>query len=178
MNNSLVNFVRIYEKWWLVLSALLIIVIITGGILFGLRQWDRGGSIEIIPASTEVSTLDVYITGAIANEGIYNVREENSLRDILQRAGYITGEDEITNIEIHIPVTSEDSILQPQKININTAEAWLLEALPGIGSTLSQRIIEYRENESLFNSVEELTEVNGIGTVTLDNIRDRICVLD
>lgn len=174
----MVSSIRNYNKWWFLLASLLIIAIIVGGIVFGLRQWGGDSSIEIIPASTTETTLGVYLTGAVANEGIYTFSENSSLRDILQGAGEINGDADLTSIEIHIPVAGEAFLVQSQKININTAEAWLLEALPGIGPTLAQRITVYRENEGLFNSIDELVEVNGIGAVTLGNVRDKICVLD
>ena len=166
------------QRWGFILSALLIIAIISGGIVFGFKQCGGDNSIEIIPPAAEASTIDVYLTGAIANEGIYTFNEDSSIGDIIHEAGGKTGNADHTSIEIHIPVNNEDSSSQFQKININTAEGWLLEALPRIGPTLAQRIIEYRENEGLFQSVDDLIKVNGIGTVTLENIIEKISVVD
>ncbi|MFC1925358.1 helix-hairpin-helix domain-containing protein [Chloroflexota bacterium] len=178
MRGGQLNSIRSFDKWGLLLSVLLIIAIISGGIVFGLRQWDSGNSIEIIPASTAASTFDAHITGAVANEGIYTIGEDSSIRDILQGAGNVTYNADLTSIEIHIPAAGEAPLSQPQKININTAEAWLLEALPEIGPALAERIIEYRENEGPFQSIDELTQVKGIGTVTLGKVEGMICVLD
>ena len=174
-----INTGRSYEKWWLLLSALLVIAIIIGGIVLGFRLWGEGSdTIEIIPSSTTPSTLEIYLYGAINNEGIYTFSEDDSLSDVLQGAGGVAKDADPTRIKIHIPTTDESSLISPQKININTAEAWLLEALPGIGTTLAQRIIEYRENEGFFQSIDELIGVNGIGTITLEKIDDKICVTD
>ena len=57
-------------------------------------------------------------------------------------------------------------------VNINTAGAEELEALPGIGEVLAQRIVEYRRLNGPFSSVDELEEVDRIGPVTVDRIRD------
>ncbi len=61
-------------------------------------------------------------------------------------------------------------------ININTANKQELMTLNGIGEVYAQRIIEYRESNGDFTSIEELTEVKGIGEKTLEKIKDRITV--
>ena len=61
-------------------------------------------------------------------------------------------------------------------ININTANQVELMALPGIGETLAFRIIAYREIYGDFQSVEELTKVEGIGEKTFQDILPYITV--
>ncbi len=62
------------------------------------------------------------------------------------------------------------------KININTATEDELQKLHGIGPVLAARIIEYREKQGLFNSIQELENVQGIGPATLEKIKDDITV--
>jgi competence protein ComEA len=61
-------------------------------------------------------------------------------------------------------------------ININTASLEELDTLPGIGPTIAQRIIDYREQNGAFSTIEEIMDVSGIGPATFDNIKDLITV--
>lgn len=62
------------------------------------------------------------------------------------------------------------------KININTASAEQLKMLDGIGDVKAKAIVEYREKNGGFKSVDELDNVKGIGKATLDKLRDQITV--
>ena len=68
------------------------------------------------------------------------------------------------------------AVISDGKININTADAELLDKLEGIGPSIAQRIVDYRTENGNFESIEELTLVSGIGEKKLDAIRDKICV--
>lgn len=72
---------------------------------------------------------------------------------------------------IEINKTTEPVVLSKALININTATIEELKSLPGIGETYALRIVEYREANGKFNSVEELVHVKGIGKRTLDKIK-------
>ncbi len=58
----------------------------------------------------------------------------------------------------------------PVKLSINTVSAHELEDLPGIGPVLAERIIEYREKNEQFGSLEELKQVKGIGDKLYEKI--------
>ena len=85
-------------------------------------------------------------------------------------------------------VTSSGGVIQEQqtnknvdvkkseKININTATQTELETLPGIGPSTSLKIVNYREENGKFKSIEEIKEVSGIGDAKYENIKDLICV--
>ena len=62
------------------------------------------------------------------------------------------------------------------KVNINTASAAELDALPSIGPALAQRIVDYRTSHGPFATTADLTQVSGIGPTTFDKLKDLITV--
>lgn len=62
------------------------------------------------------------------------------------------------------------------RLNINTADTEDFQLLPGIGQTLAQRIVEYRESHKTFESIEELMNIEGIGQAVFNDIRHLITV--
>ena len=61
-----------------------------------------------------------------------------------------------------------------QKVNINEAKQEDFEQLPGIGPSIAKKIVEYREQNGKFTSIDELQEVKGIGKAKFENIREYI----
>lgn len=74
--------------------------------------------------------------------------------------------------------STEATEVTGKKININTATVEELDALPGIGPTYAERIIEYRTKNGTFKDVSELMNISGIGQKTLDKILEYITVED
>ena len=97
------------------------------------------------------------------------------MQALLLDAGIDNAAD-LSRIEIYVPQQGEKQ--SPQKIDLNRAEAWLLEALPGIGEVLAQRIIDYRDENGPFKRMEDLLQINGISKGTLEKIKDYITVSD
>ena len=60
------------------------------------------------------------------------------------------------------------------KININTARADQLQMLPGIGATLAARIVDYRQENGPFKSLEDLQDVDGLTAKRFDHIKELI----
>jgi len=71
-----------------------------------------------------------------------------------------------------------DDVEAPQKVNLNRAEVWLLEALPGIGEERAKAIVDYRLEQGAFRSINELTKVTGIGVKTFEQVKPLISVAD
>jgi len=164
------------DRVYLFITVFLLIAAIAGGVMLGL-QHSRNQPVEIVLSQTEppAQNGELYIGGSVANPGIYPWREGDTLRMLLSDAG-IGPDADLSHIEIHVPQAGETASIQ--KIDINRAELWLLDALPGIGETLAQRIVDYRRANGPFQRIEDLLKVSGIGEATFENIRDFITVSD
>ena len=73
---------------------------------------------------------------------------------------------------------AESEPVETQKLELNRATQAELEALPGIGPVLAERIVAWREANGPFVSVEQIMDVEGIGEKKLDELRDSIYVED
>lgn len=64
------------------------------------------------------------------------------------------------------------------KININTATKYELQTLNGVGESTAEAIIQYREENGVFSSVQDLVNVKGIGSKKLEKLADSLTVSD
>jgi len=154
----------------LIIALTIICLISSGGC-------DQGELIEIkLPPEDSSITNQIYIGGAVSIPGYYTLLEGDTLNDLIKAAGGITTGGDTGIIELYIPYL--EGSLKPQKIDINRAETWLLEALPGIGPGKAQGIIDYRNLNGPFNNTLEITMVDGIGMATYQQIKNLITVSD
>ena len=156
------------DRLYLFVTVFLAIAAIAGGVMLAV-QHSRSQPVEIVLSQTEPpeQSGEIYIGGAVANPGIYALREDDTLQTLLSDAG-IEPDADLSHIEIYIPREGEEQ--SPQKIDINRAEPWLLEALPWIGEVTAQAITDYRSENGPFKRVEDLLKVSGIGEATFENI--------
>ena len=163
------------NRLWSVLILVLIVVIIVSTII-GLSRYQPAHAIEInLPIEPEFQG-NIILGGAVTNPGIYAFSSNDSINSLLKAAGG-TVESADSSI-LQLTVTDKNALNRPQKVNINRAEAWLLEALPGIGETRAKAIVSYREQYGPFNHISELMNVADIGQTTYDNLKDLITVTD
>ena len=134
------------------------------------------------PAPIEISTLNptssltgsIFIGGAVNNPGLYLFGPQDTLGDLLQAAGGLKNGAILSQVTLTIP--DPDSNSSPQRININTAQEWLLAALPGIGDTYAKAIVTYRVQNGPYRTIGDLLKVKGIGQGTLDKITSLITI--
>jgi len=141
-----------------------------------------------------------YITGEVQNPGLFEFQEEICLMDAIEMAGGITDQADLqainparsvrngekiqipsclqdpANISSHHTETKDQPSSSSKKININTATKEELMALPNIGDSRAQDILDYRETVGFFVCIEEIMEVPGIGPKTFAAFQDLICI--
>ena len=163
------------NKYWALIIILLLAVIVTGSTI-AWQRYRQPPPIEIsLPPSQEFQS-EIYLGGAVSNPGFYTLKSGDSINTLIQAAGGTIESADLTRLKIYIPKIGEEQ--QPQKIDINRAEAWLLEALPGIGEARAQAIIDYRQKNGGFRSITEITKVEDIGPSIFEQIKNLITVAD
>lgn len=137
--------------------------------------------------------LRVYVSGAVQEPDVYALPPDSIVKDAVLAAGGPANDADLDRINlaspaadgqhIYVPRLGEENLpVQPpsdlpasgSKVNINTADAATLETLPGIGPTLAQRILDFRQTSGPFERIEDVMEVSGIGPGIFDQIRDLI----
>jgi competence protein ComEA len=159
-----------------------------------------------IAEKIEVPSVIIHISGAVKNPGVYQLKSTDRVVDAVKIAGGITeranpdainlaallkdGQKIIIPYKISNQVTVESdknisknieevyssSSSPSDQININTADDNTLQSLPGIGPVLSKRIIDYRNQNGLFEVIDDIKDVSGIGEKKFEGIKDLICV--
>ncbi len=156
---------------------LLILVIAAGVVVLLDRHPWRSQPIEIVlstPTPALSPEVKVYMGGAVTSPGWYSLVEGDSLGQVIIAAGGTSSDADPSRVKLYVYKLGEG--FEPQRISINRAEAWLLEALPGIGPALAQRIVDYRSANGAFERVEDLKRVQGIGGQTYESLKGLITV--
>ena len=156
-------------------------------------------SVEGVKSNTinlNKNKIVVEIKGEVIKPDVYILNEGSIIRDLIEAAGGLTPEADISNInrakelsnhELIIIKNINDEVSQEKveneiqsieaddgKININTADINKLKEIPGIGDVKANSIIMYRESNGNFKSIEDLKNVDGIGEKTFEKIKNNI----
>jgi len=162
------------DRFWVSITIVLVALIIVGSVV-ALLRYSPSQAVEISMLAPQKVEGRVYIGGAVTAPGLYPFSSDDSLDTLLKAAGDTTPEANLSQVSLYIPAGKGQ---EPQKVDINRAEKWLLKALPEIGETLAQRIIDYRQQNGPFRHTSELMKVAGIGEATYQQIKDLITVRD
>lgn len=186
---------ELVERYRLAITLILAVVLIGGVAAFLARRPDARPIEIVTPTRVPKSTpqaLKVYVTGEVATPGVYTLQENDRVEDAVRAAGGPAPEADLIKVnlavrlrdqmQIHVPKkstagsgpTDPPSPNTPSKVNINTASAQDLDALPGIGPTISQRIVSYRQQNGPFKRLEDLKEAKLINNSTFEKIKDLV----
>lgn len=150
---------------------------------------------EVEETSTE-NLFFVYVVGAVYKPGVVEVEEGTRLYQVIQKAGGALETADLSKINLASIVKDEQKIIVPyienkedkvndnsanvqagvRLVNINTASETELQTLNGIGASTAKKIVDYRNQNGDFNTVEEIMNVSGIGQSKFDSIKDDITV--
>jgi len=142
--------------------------------------------------NTKKDIIGVYIDGAVKNTKYVKIPKGSTLQYAINKAGGITKEADIQNVDLNRMLKNNEKIVIPYKrkefdmeeeefkshidtININTASKEELMSLEGIGEKTAKNIIEYRQS-NIYDSIDEILEVKGIGESKYEKIKENICI--
>ena len=164
----------------------------------GIAQTDQAA------LTSEPNAIVVHVDGAVASPGVYELAIASPrVRDAVDAAGGLAQGADTSSMnlalplgdgqKVHVPFEGEaagaeadssggDAVVgsvsssMPSLININSATAEELDSLPGVGPSTAAAIVEDRDANGPFSSVEDLMRVSGIGEKKFAKLRDHICV--
>lgn len=169
------------------------------------NEYEEVEKISDLDESTveESVNIGVHISGAVRTPGFIWIKEGTRLGEALEYVGGALVDADLNAVNLSKKLMDEEKVYIPKigekieqteltshnshtiginsntdnkKININTAGISELDSLPGIGEAYAKRIIEYRESNGPFKSIEEIKNVTGIGEKRYESIKDLIKV--
>jgi competence protein ComEA len=162
------------NRLWLLATFLLIAIILVSSAVIWLGRDKNQEIIILSPQSNQIYPANVIIDGAVANPGSFSLRENDTVSGLIDAAGGLTQNADATNLKIVVPQIG--NIATSQRVNINKAEIWLLQALPGIGEVRAQSIVNYRSQNGPFKNIEELMKIPGFNESTFNKIKQLITI--
>ncbi|HWI30398.1 MAG TPA: ComEA family DNA-binding protein [Microbacterium sp.] len=201
---SVEGYARPPARWRLGIGAAVVVVLLALAVTVGI------GILRGVGAPTESVTVDepapistpavyVHVFGAVAQPGLYVLREGARVVDAIAAAGGLRDDADPSAVnlarpvgdgeQLHVPVLGEspptpvsgegspgDGSTGDGRVNLNSATEADLDTLPRIGPAMAQRIIQWRDANGRFTSVEDLLAVPGIGDKMLETLRALVTV--
>ena len=152
----------------------------------------------------EKNYIKIHIAGEVKNTGILELEEGARISDAIEKAGGTTEMANLDKVNLaycledgqklyipnknqkdieYITIENGENIIEEtktsstgKKINLNKADEDNLQEIPGIGPSMAQKIILYRNENGDFKSIEDLKNVSGIGDKKFDSMKEYICV--
>jgi competence protein ComEA len=182
-------------------SALVAVAVVLAVLALAGRWIGRPGSegaaalapapVVAAPRPAPAKLLVVHVVGAVRRAGLYRLRDGSRVADAVARAGGATKRADLSLINLAAPVADGAQVLVPRRglpaagaggppaaaagpVSLNSATLEQLDALPGVGPTTAQQILDYRTEHGAFRSVDELDAVPGIGPARLEQLRELV----
>lgn len=146
-----------------------------------------------------IKMIVVEIKGEVVSPDVYEISEGSIIRDLITKAGGLTNEanidkinradklrdnqlivipnkNDLSNANTNINISKEGNTSEDGIININTASLEELQKINGVGEIKAKSIINYREKNGGFKSIDEMKNIEGIGDKTFEKMKDQITI--
>jgi len=180
-----------------------VVSLIAGGVIGHFTQLQPNTPIVVSTPSLDPTPLAastpapirVHVSGAVHQPDVYELPPGSIVKDAVEAAGGPADDADLDGVNLAVELRDQQQVYVPRQgemspispaasgggasagpVNINTATAAELETLPGIGPKTADTIIEYREANGPFETIEDIMNVPGIGEGTFEKIKDRIAV--
>ncbi|MEI8105745.1 MAG: ComEA family DNA-binding protein [Actinomycetes bacterium] len=140
-----------------------------------------------LAAPTPSAALVVDVAGAVRRPGLYRLAAGSRVADALHRAGGVTAKADAALVNLAAPLADGEQVVVPARgasapgaavgaasgapVDLNSATAEQLDALPGIGPVTAQKIVDYRLAHGPFRSTDDLDAIPGIGPSRVANLK-------
>lgn len=129
----------------------------------------------------EDNKIKIHILGAVNYNGIIELESGSRISDAIEIAGGLTEIADVSKVnlayvledgeKLYIPTIHDENDIEylisesgvNEKVNINTAKIDELQNIPGVGPSIAQAIIDYRDENGKFKSIEDIKSVSGVG---------------
>ncbi len=132
--------------------------------------------------------LVVHVVGAVHRPGLYRLPHGSRVNDAVTRAGGPTRHADVSLVNLAAPLADGIQVVVPVKavtaalagtattpqgpVHLNIATLEQLDSLPGVGPVTAQKILDYRQKNGAFTSVDDLDAIPGIGPARIEQLRD------
>ena len=166
-----------------------------GGVVAFVRSRPRQVAVKERGSTQSRSrSLAVHVAGAVAMPGLYDLKEGSRVADAVSAAGGASPDAALDGVNLAARLKDGEKVMVPRAVmssvpaaspvsensttlvNLNTASEQEMEELPGVGPALSKRIVQYREKNGAFSSVDELDNVEGIGPRKLETLEGLVTI--
>jgi competence protein ComEA len=166
-------------------------LLLTGAVVWRARPRpvDLAPPPVVTAPSAAAAALVVDVAGDVRRPGLVRLPAGSRVADAIAAAGGLRPGATTEGLNLARRLTDGEQVLvgaapsgapaaaaSPGLVNLNTATAEDLDALPGVGPVLAERIVAWRDAHGPFASVDQLREVSGIGERKFADLRDRVTV--
>lgn len=135
-----------------------------------------------VPLEEIGGVLLVHVVGDVAEPGIVELSDGARVNDAIEAAGGATKPKALSSVNLARLVVDGEQIVVgvssgsqvSSVISINSSSAEELDELPGVGPVIAERIVQWRQTNGPFRSIDELAEVSGIGPAMLEQLRGQV----